>query len=188
MSILKSFAIDIPFQKGANFLQVDIKIRTTIFPDQIRPSKLNLNNGFDGFGVLFHYPKQAFYSKQFLLSNWPVRNKNASKRYDMVFELKSMEVVRHRNKWTQPCLSGLPNIDGTLYKDFFKKLNCKPPYWNAIPNLPMCARKEEMKNDISGSACSIIPKNEFLFSFPENACHALSDVSYDADLKCAGKS
>ena len=146
-SIVKGFSVDIPHQQNLNPIKINIKIRTTIFQNQTRPSKVTGGNNINGFGVFFHYPKQASSAKQFFKSDWPIRKKNDSKSYVMKFELKDVEVIRSRDKWKERCLPEVPNIDLLRSKSYFEGLKCKPPYWNSISNhnLTACSNKEDMK-------------------------------------------
>ena len=64
-SIGKAFTVDIPFQPNKKVKTLDIKLSTKIFPNQIRPTEITTDNGFDGFSVNFNYPKQ-------LLAYWVV--------------------------------------------------------------------------------------------------------------------
>ena len=146
-SIVKGFSVDIPYVKDLNPMKVNIKIRAAIFQNETRPSKVTGGNNLNGFGVFFHYPMQASSTKQFFKSNWPNRNTNGSKSYVMKFEVKDVEIIKNRDKWTDRCLPGVPNIDLMRSESYFDRLECKPPYWNSIskPNLTACSSKEKMK-------------------------------------------
>jgi len=106
-----------------------------------------MKNGYDGFAVMFHYPNQISSPKQFIKHDWPLRQDNASTNYKMLLDLKNMEVVENRNKWRQPCVPGLPNLDFNITsKNIFRNATCKPHYLNALlSNLTFCTTKEEMK-------------------------------------------
>ena len=99
-SLFKGYTIDIPFQKGINPRKIDIKIRSNIFPNEIRPHKLTSPEVLNGFSIFFHYPKQDSSRKQFFKADWPVRSESASKSYVMKFEIKDIEVIKNRDKWT----------------------------------------------------------------------------------------
>ena len=144
ISIGKIFTVDIPFQKDVSLRQLDIKLRAKVFPNEERAPKLTTKNGVDGFGIFFHYPKQGSSTKTFRKIDWPVRSKNASKSYFMVFELKNIEIIQNRNKWRQECVPGSPDIDQMWYRKYFKHLTCKPPYFNGIEDLQPCETQNEL--------------------------------------------
>jgi hypothetical protein len=141
----KLFTIDIPFEDGENLRKLDIKLRTKIFKDQVRPPKISTNNGFEGFGVTFHYPNQYTSAKHVDMWTWPDRDENASKSYRMEFELKNIEILQKRNKWRTPCIPGHPNIDRIWFKNYFQTMLCKPPYVYNISSVPPCSTKKDMK-------------------------------------------
>ena len=127
--------------------QINIKIRANIFPGLSRPPKFTVKNGYDGFGIMFHYPNQLSSPKQFLKFDWPSRQENESTNYHMWFQLKNMEVVENRNKLRQSCVPGLPNIDFIVNsRHVFRNSTCKPYYLNTfLSNLTFCKTKEKLK-------------------------------------------
>ena len=185
-SIVKGFSLDIPYQKGLNPIKINMKLRTAIFQNKTRPSKVTGGNNINGFGVFFHYPMQASSTKQFFKSDWPIRAENDSKSFVMKFEVKDVEVIRNRDKWKERCLPGVPNIDLMKSKSYFERLQCRPPYWNEISNfnLTACSSKEDMKklhddflhNRFSKNLKSHVPCNNleklhfdyFEFDIPES--------------------
>ena len=65
ISIGRIFTVDVPFQKDVSLHKLDIKLRSNVFPNEMRPPKLTPKNGVDGFGVFFHFPKQGSSAKTF---------------------------------------------------------------------------------------------------------------------------
>ena len=73
-----------------------IKLKTSFFYNGIRPAT-------DTFFVLFAYPNQLYRSVSSSFSTWPVRNNASTKSYRMMFYLKSLEVLRRRQKKHKSC-------------------------------------------------------------------------------------
>ena len=159
VSLGKAFTIDIPFRPHKRLRSIELKLKTDIFPNQIRPRHISPLNGFDGFGVHFHYPKQLWRTKHFRKVNWPLRTENSSKSYIMQFEINNLWVIRNRNKRTAPCINRIVNIDALHFEHISKILPCRPPYFNPSGILPSlfyllpglrrntlpCTSQEEMK-------------------------------------------
>ena len=70
-------------------LKVQVKIKTDIFNDDIRPGYIDPTTKKRGIGVILHYPNQVMRS-QFWKSTWSNRNANASKSYITSLDLTGM--------------------------------------------------------------------------------------------------
>ena len=88
VSVGKAFTIDIPFHPHKKLRSFTLKLKPDVFPNEIRPAHISPFNGFNGFGVYFHYPRQLWTAKNFRKMNWPLRNENSSKSYHMEFEIQ----------------------------------------------------------------------------------------------------
>jgi len=144
-SVGKAFTIDIPFLPSKKVRALTIKLKTDVFPNQLRPHQVSPFSGFNGFGVYFHYPGQLWRAKHFRKMNWPLRTKNSSKTYYMQFEIQNIEIIQNRNKRNTPCLNGILDLDELHFQSVSKRLPCKPPYFNFGENLTSCNSREEMQ-------------------------------------------
>ena len=145
VSVGKAFTIDIPFERNRKVRAVNIKLKTAVFPNQLRPHQVFPFSGFNGFGVYFHYPGQLWRDKHFRKMNWPVRTKNSSKTYYMQFEIQNIEIMQNRNKRNTPCLDGILDLDRIHFESVAKRLPCKPPYFNIGENTTACKSRKEME-------------------------------------------
>ena len=172
----KMFTVDIPFQKDMQLRQLEIKLSTKIFSDELRPSKVTINDGMDGFLLFFHYPNQISAVKRFMKSTWPVREKNDSRTYSMSFTLKNIEVMQSRNTWKQVCLKGLPNIDKIVGKSYFAKLpTCQPPYSYTPSNRKRCNNKEDVKKWHEATMFYHLSNNNLI----DPPCRSLEKLEFD---------
>ena len=76
---------------------------------------------------------------------WPMRTQRSSKDFDMVFSLQNIKTVHNRNKWTQPCIDGLPNHDNDIFDNVVKMAGCAPPYIRGWKNTSPCTTQDEIK-------------------------------------------
>ena len=90
----KCFTIETNIKNKLSFLYV--RIKTSIFPGGMRPDLYK-------FSVHFHYSHQIRKSLSTSKNQWPVRDNSSSKYYEVHFKIRSMEIVRLRNKPRKPC-------------------------------------------------------------------------------------
>ena len=144
----KCFTIDIPFQSRKILRSFNIRIRTKIFRNNMRPSKYiyNVQDGTaDGFMVLFHYPKQILNGKVKGKKNWPIREINDSKNYVMEFNLQNIEVVNNRKKGRTRCRNFPFDQDIGELQKIVDMAGCVSPFMKINnKNMSMCKTKEEM--------------------------------------------
>ena len=143
MSNMVCFGIDVPFEK--NTWTFDIKVKTKIFKDGIRPNYMHPLTNNRGLGIIIHYPKQIFRSKWWI-NYWPTRHVNDSKNYVISYDIRGMEVVRYRNKRSQSCIEGFPDYDDTTLQEIIKSVGCYPPYSESKQNITMCTNSKDLKS------------------------------------------
>ena len=129
---------------GQNMYAMNIKIKTEIFKDGVRPSYMDFLTIDRGIAVVFHYPKQISRSNWWT-NHWPTRHANDSKNYIMSFNVRGLEVVRFRNKRSQVCEEGFPDYDDETMKDIFKSVGCRPPFAKSMQNIARCKNSKQMK-------------------------------------------
>ena len=87
------------------------------------------------------------------------------------FEILSIETVKLRNKWNNPCFVDWMNYDDLLQQKHLKGVGCRPPYLNNLRDFPICNTSQQMKK----------AKFDFL-QLPEDyhlvPCQGIPDVPY----------
>ena len=129
---------------GQNMYAMNIKIKTEIFKDGVRPSYMDFLTIDRGIAVVFHYPQQISRSNWWI-NHWPTRHANDSKNYIMSFNVRGLEVVRFRNKRSQVCEEGFPDYDDETMQEIFKSVGCRPPYAKSTQNIALCKNSKQMK-------------------------------------------
>ena len=178
---IKCFSIDIPFKKDQKFIKAYVDINSSIFPSGIRPTFAGNPLIEDAFIVAPHYQKQFYKHINMGQLNWPARNKNSSKTYSMEFNIRSVEILQHRNKYKEPCSEGISDFDGEITEWIMDKTGCKPSYWNALSSsLPSCTTWQQY--NISGTLAfsavfGALDMVEYDRKYP---CRSLEKIQYDS--------
>ena len=110
-ALQKCFTVDSPSPsefplKKNKILYLQIQLRTAIFPNETRPSGSTGRVTNDLFGIQLHYPGQRMRP---IIQNWRWKKHEAGgepEKFVMRYTFWSMEVLKKRNKRSQPC-----NID-----------------------------------------------------------------------------
>ena len=65
----------------------------------------------------------------------------------MDINVKDIEVLKRRTKYTKPC-DDTQSFDNVTLKQILQIVGCRPPYWNANfeVELPQCNTKDELKD------------------------------------------
>ena len=66
------------------------------------------------------------------------------KAYTMNFKLRQLEIVRKRNKWSDPCISDDLNYDEIILTEHLEKVGCKAPYQKTTKDLAICNSKDTL--------------------------------------------
>ena len=140
----KAFAVDIPFQKGANLLDFQVVFKRDMFPGQTRPQAPKLNHKYntiqDGFEFLFHYPGQFLNSDAHGITkwSWPKLDTKSSKNIVMDFTIRNVGVLKIRNKRNRRCYENLFHHDTIILDQIMDEAGCRPPYRTTRTLLPLC--------------------------------------------------
>ena len=118
-----------------------IMLRSSIFYNGLRPA-----NG--KFQVFFSYPNQIYRSVSSRVYRWPVRTNESSKNYIMRFTLKSMEVLRKRQKKDNVCYN-MGNYDDKIREIIVEKSGCKPTTWDTNKSEPLCTTRQSYQKMVS---------------------------------------
>lgn len=121
-----------------------IKLRNSVFYNGLRPA----NGANGGIEVYFAYPNQTYRSGSSYFHKWPVRTNESSKNYIMRFTLKSMEVLRKRQKKNNVCYNR-GDYDGKIRDIIIEKSGCKPSMWDTNRIEPLCTTRESYQEMVS---------------------------------------
>ena len=113
-----------------------IKIKSSIFPDRIRPP-------YAEFFVIVAYPNQLYRSMSTALYTWPLRTNASTKTYRMRFILQNMEILRRRSKKENSCYKG--NYDRKIMETVIEESGCRPSMWFTNRSEPLCRTKQSFQ-------------------------------------------
>ena len=118
-------------------ISATIKLKSSIFYGGIRPAT-------DKFLVTFGYPHQIYRSMPSAFFTWPLRNNASTKHYKMKFFLKSLEVLRRRQKMEKQCFD-MQNYDREIVQAIQENFGCTPIWWLSNRSEPMCKTRESFQ-------------------------------------------
>ena len=147
----KCFAIDIPYKMDVHILRFVLRIRSKIFPNEIRPSQERRH--IEGFSVYLHYPQQFVrsYFAGIGIWSWPSRmEKKRTERkggYGMDIMIQNINVMVRRDKPRQdaPCDSDWLMYDYTVWKNQIIAAGCRHPLWKNDTSIQLCRNQEQLK-------------------------------------------
>ena len=114
-----------------------IKLKSSIFYGGIRPST-------DDFVTMFGYPYKSYRSISSAFYTWPLRTNASTKHYKMKFFLKSLEVLRRRQKMGNQCYD-MENYDGKIMQTIQENSGCSPVMWLSNRSEPLCKTIESFQ-------------------------------------------
>ena len=130
-----AFSLHIPSKSP--MYSATIKLKSSIFYDGIRPAN-------DNFFVVFGYPNQLYPSVSSAFYTWPLRNNVIAKNHRMKFFLKSMEVLRRRQKKEKQCYDQ-EDYDGKIVETIKENVGCSPVMWLMNRSETMCNTKQSFQ-------------------------------------------
>ena len=149
----KCFSQDIPFGEEAGISKHDIWIDMNIFPNKTLPpgrEEVDIWKfiGQSAFGIIFHSPNQLTRSIRLQSTTWDfdTEKSEAYKYHVLKFTVRSMQVLKRRNKRRNPCVEGRANDDEDFYQNVMKKVGCRPSFMVSSIPLPNCSSKEQLLN------------------------------------------
>ena len=134
----KCFSTDIPFDKNNKVQELRLFLKSSVFPKEHHKDF----QFEDNFGIFVHYPQQFFRS--------PI-HKMYQKLYNdsvldlLKFKVTNLEVLRRRNKASQPC-NDRWNTDDEILDKVINVVGCKPPHWNVDSNVGTCANQSHLQS------------------------------------------
>ena len=133
----KCFTVDIPYIPKRRIYYMKMSIDDYIFPYGIRPSRKE-------FFITMHYPFQLM--RSYLLSriNWEpyIRQTNC---YELTVRVGSMEVLKRRNKYRDPCNEDITDQDKLALKKIVEAVGCQPKHWKIGSELTYCTVQSQYK-------------------------------------------
>ena len=93
--------------------------------------------------TFLHYPNHLLSSFKNIKIEWEARN--ATDKYMMSYYVNGVEVIKKRNKRTNPCHEW-KNYDLSILENHARNTGCKAPYQNSLGSYKPCYTKELMKN------------------------------------------
>ena len=124
-----------------------IKLKSSIFYGGIRPAT-------DQFVTMFGYPNHIHRSISSAFYTWPLRTNASTKHYKMKFFLKSLEVLRRRQKMGRQCYD-MENYDVRIMQTIQEDVGCTPTWWLTNRSEQMCKTRESYQKINAESADQI---------------------------------
>ena len=113
---------------------------TMVFSRELRDLLSKVGNVYVGF----NFPQQVL--QDYMGAQiWDKPNKTGDFEW---FKLTSVELLKRRNKSSQPCLSEWKELDDWILKQHIKDIGCRAPYMSLYDNYPICDTQEKMKQSI----------------------------------------
>ena len=115
-----------------------MRVDKDIFPNEIiRPER-------EDFFITMHYPFQV--TRSYVLSrvNWESSIEETDCFQLNVF-VGSTEVLKRRNKYTDPCSDDLKAHDNITFLRMMENMGCSPTHWKMKSDLPNCSNLEQYK-------------------------------------------
>jgi hypothetical protein len=136
---MKCFSVDIPNENTGLIKSFNMRLKTNIFVNNTRPSKLVYSptdvQASEGFLVLISYPGQLLGGKYKAKKDWQARKTNDSEYYSMVFLVQNIEVVHHRNKRRRRCSERPFDSDILTTQKIADMAGCRAPFMKIKTNL-----------------------------------------------------
>ena len=131
----KCYTIDVPYVPNRRIYLVKMKFEDSIFPRGIRPSAKE-------FFITLHYPFQVM--RSYLLSriSWE-SNIRKTDCYTLRIRVGSMEVLKRRNKYSEPCNDDLTDHDKIALTKVMQNVGCQPKHWKIQSQLPYCTTQKQ---------------------------------------------
>ena len=160
--VYKCLSVEVPYIRGKTIREFSVFMNTSVFPNAVRPEK-----SYD-FCVYYHYPRQLLRSK-IKKCEWEHVN-NSTENYVSLFRVWKVEVMKKRNKRSQPCIESWLDDDEYIVSRITEKFGCRPPHWSINTSLPECTGKDIMKN------ISMEYTPHFYSNYPNPPCQQISHI------------
>ena len=113
-----------------------IHISNSIFPKSVRPRKWD-------FVTFLHYPNQLLLSLPSVKYNWKATTNTST--YNMKYVINGMELLKRRQKDTDPCNENWKQFDDSVVEKNIEKVGCRAIYHKTVADWPLCRNKEDIQ-------------------------------------------
>ena len=167
--IFKCITLDIPETFGQNLQYAYIVLRSSIFPNGIRPM-------ISQFGVDFHN-RNKYYRAAFNGKNSFPRHNVSINILRMQFTITTTEMLHSRNKLRDNC-KYYENYDSTFKDIIMQKIGCIPPYWKSSLDLNKCTEKNKLRM-FSKEALKALTEHLDVAKYAIKPCVDLRKLTFD---------
>ena len=136
-TIYKCLTFDMP-----NVIKQKVKFASIVFSTSLFPNGFLPTN--DQLLSSLHLPNEMLASAFATQWTWTPRSQSRTKCLQMQFTIKSMTLLRRRDKLKDVC-KNYPNFDENYKNAIMKKVGCRPPYWNSNINFTNCKSKKDLQ-------------------------------------------
>ena len=128
------YELQVPKEQMLRFFVV--YVNSSALPDRTRPQNYDML-------TFLHFPNHLLSSTNSIKYSWPLRKSND--QYLIRYRIKGLEVMKRRNKGSQPC-QDWNNYDASILENHIRKVGCRTPYQPLVDDVKLCSTMEEMKN------------------------------------------
>ena len=128
------YELQVPKDKMLRFFTV--YVNSSALPDRSRPQNYDML-------TFLHFPNHLLSSTKTIKYSFPIRKSND--QYLIRYRIKGVEVMKRRNKGSQPC-QDWNNYDASILENHIRKVGCRTPYQPLVDDVKLCSTMEEMKN------------------------------------------
>ena len=140
------------------------------FQSQLRQLLPDLGAVYMGF----NYPQQRL--QDFIATRY-WNNPNKTGHVDW-FKVTTVELLKRRNKPSQPCSTKWKEFDDWILKEHIKNTSCRAPYMKAYEDFPICDTQTKMEESVFfwmestyPSPCEGASNIGYTFSTVQNSIH-----------------
>ena len=101
-------------------------------------------------------------------------NRLKVEEYTFLFRVRSMEILRRRNRRNEPCMEEWKMFDRLVVAKHIEKHGCRPPYLSGHNAYPVCNSSKQMEQ-------SRFDMNSDLLKFYPPLCQEVSGLDFEID-------
>jgi len=156
----KCYGLDVKKSKLRNIDFVDYYFTLDTFAQNFMSTKQIF--------VVFHAPSQIVLSPNHQFFSFDI---NHTDGFYLYLQINKVEVVKRRNKPSNPCIQQSRNWDDVIFLKHIKDIGCVPFYYNLHQEYPFCSTINDtkkwydiwttLKNDADYLPCQTMPRIDF---------------------------
>ena len=136
-TVYKCLTFDMPKVKEQKVKLASIVFSNNLFPNGFVPSNDQLLSNF-------HLPNEMLANALATKWTWTERSQSRTKCLQIRFTIKSMTILRRRNKVTNVC-KRYENFDEDFKEAIITKFGCIPPYWKSNLSFGKCKSAKDLE-------------------------------------------